>query len=52
VRDQVRCSEFDDTPDSTGSEVMMDDDQLHSFGNVSPVKRAREPFWVFRRAAK
>jgi hypothetical protein len=44
VRDQVRCGEFDDTPDSTGSEVVMDDEQLHNFGNVSFQKRGGEFF--------
>ena len=35
VRDQVRCGEFDDTPDAAGSEVVMDDEQISQLAAMS-----------------
>jgi len=46
ARDQVRRGEFDDAPHAAGAEMVMDDEQLHSTGSVSPRKRAGEPFQV------
>ncbi len=38
---------LDDAPHTAGSEVVMDDEQSHSFRSVSPQERLGEPFQVF-----